>query len=49
MIDSAVSAVLVEVAGVVAVDDSRLAAATGEDITALTIIGGFACPLEVVS
>lgn len=49
MIDSAVSAVLVEVAGFVAVDDSRLAAATGEDITALTIIGGFACPLEVVS
>jgi len=49
MIDSAVSAALVEVAGFVATDDPRLAAANGEDITELTVIGGFACPLEVVS
>lgn len=49
VIDRAEGEALIEVAGFVAADDSRLAAATGEDITALTVIGGFACPLEVVS
>ncbi len=46
MIDSVVSAALVEVAGFVAADDARLAATTGEGISALTVIGAFASPLE---
>ncbi len=46
MIDSAQLAVLVEVTGFVAADDSRLAAATGEGVSGLTVIGGFASPLE---
>ena len=46
VIDKAESATLVEVTGFVAADDPRLAAACGEGISALTVIGAFASPLE---
>lgn len=49
VIDRAAGAVLLEVAEFVAPDDSRLVAATGGDIAALSVIGAFACPLEAVS
>jgi chorismate mutase/prephenate dehydratase len=49
LIDRAGDVALVEVAGFVEAGDERLVAATGGALSALSVIGAFACPLEGAS